>query len=601
MILHSGAYLRVSSGASAINTDVRSGAIVNGFTLQANSNVSILRDGELDVSNAIIRESAWIASGHSITDSLIEGNGGLISDPHLKGNGGLIVNGYGEDLTISGSAFVNIGNEGVISGISIYGYTSSRGAGDLCVSSGGKVYNASVDLYGDLYLFETGEAHQTIVRSGGRLYLGFNDADASYSDSHRGSRGGIAYDTILESGGSMRSYESGIASHVTVNSGASLTLSGGQIDEVTVNSGGYLYVSSGVATQISAVAGATVNGFTLSDGRSIDHLEYGKLNVSNATVNYLENACVSSGYSATNIRVIGGYNYGASLKVYDGGLIDSTYVTGGYYGQVWVSSGGVARNTVLANGQLDVVYSGVALGTVVSSGGYVFVDNGGVISNTTVLSRGNVSARSGGSLLDATVNANGSITLSNGGYASNVMVNSQGFLYVYSRSVAEDISLMSGGSLHVSSGGTAVIENYQGGFVSAYNGALVKFLSGFIGEENTQIVSANWEFAKTTVEAGGELRVLAGGRLVEGTIQSGGYLVVNPDATVSALTLQSGGYAELNGGVTVSALTLDAGATIGDLTNVGSSAIVLESYSDGVVTGRLENASFDGVLSIARS
>ena len=548
VILHSGAYLRVSSGASAVNTVVHSGATINGFIFQADSNVAILRDGELDVSNAVIREATRVGSGHSISESIIETGGTL----YLQG--------YGETLTIGGSGAISLEDGGIISGAVISGI-SGRNGGDLCVSSGGKLYGASVELYGDLYLFDTGEAYQTIVQSGGKLCLGFDDANWSYNDGHRGSRGGFAYDTVLEQGAAMFAYESGNASKVTVNSGASLTLTGGQIIDVTVTSGGFLYVSSGLASHISCIAGATINGFRLNEEQSINILEYGKFNVIGATLASYQNAALSSGFSATDLFVLSS----ANLNVYDGAIVDNAVISG-YSGKIWVSSGGLATQTIVSGGaHLNVMLNGLATNTLVTYSGGIYL-HGGVASETVLQNRGSANISSGGSMLDTMVNPGTYLSIVSG-YASDVIIHSQGTMNIYSRGVAEGITLSNGGYLCVSSGGTAIVGNYQGGIVSAYNGALVKFLSGFIGEGNILIVSSNWQFARTTVESGGELRVLSGGSLTGGTVESGGYLVVNSGAMVSALTLQSGGYAELNGGVVVSALMLDAGASIGDLSN----------------------------------
>ena len=318
------------------------------------------------ISSGIIlnNDSMYVSSGGTANDTTVNSGGRLdvssggtaIGVTVNYGSGLFLYGGYGKDVTIRNGASIVVGDQGILSNVSLIGQRG-RGAGDILVSSGGKVYSATVGLYGDFYLFGTAEANHTVVNSGGILYCGFND-DWGYVYPYYGSRGGIANDTTLESGGSMRLYASGSASNVAVNSGATLTLSGGYVDKASVNSGGSMAVSSGGTALHASVYCASME--VSSSG-------------------FVENALVEASPG----------NHGW-LVVYDGGTANNTTVKSS--GHQEVSSGGIAANAILI------------------SGGGMGVSDGGFAYNTTVSdwwSRLKVYA--GGTASDTIVNTSGSL------------------------------------------------------------------------------------------------------------------------------------------------------------------------------------------------
>ena len=374
------------------------------------------------------------------------------------------------------------------------------------------------------------------------------------------SSGGTANSTAITLNGVLQIYDGGTANSAAVDSGWLYVRSGGIANDAAVNSSGRFYIYSG----------GTAN---------------------DAVVNSLGGMYLCGTANSTTVNSSGG------IYVLREGAANNTVINGS--GRMYLSKFGTANSTTVnSRGGMYVYDGGVANNTFVNSNGHFMISSGATANETVVNYYGVLSVCLGGSAVDAVVNSMGNLRVI-GGTVINATVSSGGKLHILSRGTASNITLLSGGALYIFSGGSAVVENYHDGIVSAYNGATVKFLRAFISDGNTQLVSSGWQFENTVVEAGGELRVLANGKLTDATVQSGGYLVVNAGAAVSALTVQAGGYAEINGGVTVHGLSLGAGAELGGLSNTGSVAVMLKNYSNGIVSGKLENATLGGILSIA--
>jgi autotransporter passenger strand-loop-strand repeat protein len=320
---------------------------------------------------------------------------------------------------------------------------------------------------------------------------------------------------------------------------------------------------------------------------------------------------VSSGVTSSGLLI----SAGSVEYVLSGGTATNTTA----YGEVLVSSGGVANSTIVESGGVligNLTASGtvvenhgleqlggtaVDIDTIVSSGGVQWLNTSALASNTT-LSGGTqilggvtssipfgVQSATGGTAIGNVVDAGGKEFVGTGATASGTVLNSGGqqqvggsttWDYYYgvssgttvvmstnlSGGLASDTTVNSGGDQIVSSGGTAIGTTLY-------------------GEE--QVVLGGIASA-TTIEAGGAL--LAGSSTVSGTVVLSRGLEQLGVATVdSGTTVSVGGTQWLYQGASATDAILNGGIqVIGGLTS--STAFGVQSTTGGTATGTVVNS-----------
>ena len=263
---------------------------------------------------------------------------------------------------------------------------------------------------------------------------------------------------------------------------------------------------------------------------------------------------------------------GGHLTVDGGGAIVGTIDT--QAGETIISAGGTATGTTV-QGNLGStttggqIVEGVAISTLVASGGFEAVAFGGVTSGALVLKGGIEDVAVSGNAVGMTVNG-GSAVVSSGGTASGTTVTNGGVLTVSSGGTVSDVS---------DSGGRFTVAP-----VSVGNGGTMN-----VGGKATNVL----------VTSGGTLIVSSGG-VVD---QSRFFYTNEPPVTIqdpndpnvaAQVTVLSGGASygniEIDGGI----LTLDPGAYVGGMAIVHEGWLLLEHDSfGGIITDFGRSATLD--------
>ena len=279
---------------------------------------------------------------------------------------------------------------------------------------------------------------------------------------------------------------------------------------------------------------------------------------------------VPAGVTASNDIVIGTVSPPGELIVASGGSIVGTIVALG--GGAVIHAGGTATGTTLQN---DIYYGftggqyvngGVAISTLVASGGIEAVAGGGVTSGALVLKGGTdyigpfgfavgMTVDGGSAVVEFGTNAFGTSV----GTASGTTVTNGGLLWVKG-GIDSHASVTNGGTIDVSSSGNRGTDSGTS-----------------VGSGGTMNVSSGGTASGTSVGSGGTLNVSAGGVVSALTIKDPN----DPGVTAQANILSGGtvdGSTKINGGI----LTLDAGAVFqphAALTIVNNGWLLLEQNS----------------------
>jgi autotransporter passenger strand-loop-strand repeat protein/autotransporter-associated beta strand protein len=466
----------------------------------------------------------------------------------------------------------------ISSGVTSSGLTISSGD-PLVVLSGGTV-ESSVILSGGMATLSKGAFGSSLTVSKGGAVLG--PGDLMGSSTVAGALSGVTIGKLLSGDNS-----------VELTSGASA--SGVTLAEVGFNNHYGFFV---VSQTFEIDKGATATGTLVSGGSYVE--DFGS---ASGTVIGLqgEEAVFAGGVtsgdivqSEGNLALDGGTAVGATVQ--NGGTLDlGADVTRD------VTIGDVTRTTVLS-------------GVTVSSGGAIVLDGATVLSGVTV------SAVSGGIVTGTTVNSGatllgGALENSNtvAGSVSGAVV--QGYVF-------DDSSFPGEGSseLDVLSGGTAVdvdVDSYSS--IVVFRGATATGTSIAAGDSDVGgYMSVYGSGARTTVGAGCEEDVFAGGAASGDTVQSGGTLglyggaasgetvlsggtldlggdltsdftaaPVTSTLVISGVTVSSGGAVQLNSATVLSGVTVSlAGTVANDLTvSKGGSLLGPGDLDYGVIAG----------------
>lgn len=215
----------------------------------------------------------------------------------------------------------------------------------------------------EMYVYEGGTVQKTVVS-------GYYDDVKDIWVSGRLEIRGVANDTTVSSG--MMCISSGGRASDTVMNGGELFLGpGGAAVGATVNIGGYFDIESGG----SATAIRENGGYVyVEDGAAVTFVA----NNFREAVLSCNSATLHSGTTAAQTTL----EYEGQLEVHNGGVADSTtLVTSESY--LYVSSGGLANNTVISAGDVYVEDGGVVKNVAVSGGsGWLNIFSGGKATGT---------------------------------------------------------------------------------------------------------------------------------------------------------------------------------------------------------------------------
>ena len=144
-----------------------------------------------------------------------------------------------------------------------------------------------------------------------------------------------------------------------------------------------------------------------------------------------------------------------SATFISGDTLMSGVVLGSDY-QMYVAEGGVASMTTLNNGgAMYITDGGTAVGASFTPGGRGFVSSGGTISNASIiggesLNPATLKVSKGGVAIDTVVSSQGIMYVYFSGLASGATVESMASMYIYTSGAASDVTVLPGGGIHIS-------------------------------------------------------------------------------------------------------------------------------------------------------
>ena len=400
------------------------------------------------------------------------------------------------------------------------------------VMSGGKTNGSIIYSYGQQNVLSGGVSNNTTVQ-----YYGMQNINGSSYNSSvdtRGTinvnRGGYAEGTIVNGGtysvlsgasssqtivNSGREYVTGTEENATINGGTQEIKSGGIAENTTINNGGTQQVDEGGTakeTIISSGGSAVVYG--TSTGTLVDSGAKFKIYGSGVA----ENTIISGGTmevsgSGTSLssQMISGIQ-----RVY--GLASGSSISGGTQ---TVYSGGKAENTKISgDGIQNVSYSGLAVSTNLY-GGTQNINNGATAQNT-VLSGGEMNVLSGGTATGTELNTGTEIV---SGTDSGSIING-GLQQIASGGNAVSATI-NGGLQQIADGGKAVSTTINGGTQEIQEGGSSE--GTVINTNGLQQVASGGVSDNTTIN-GGEMNVLSGGTATGTELNSGTEIVSGTDS-----------------------------------------------------------------------
>ena len=475
------------------------------------------------------------------------------------------------DMEMSGVVLQSGGNNSMfVSEGGVANNTVVSSGGRLYVLSNGTAVNTMVSSGGGLTVSSGGTANSTTVDNGGHMVLDIsgiaNFTTVNYGGSVSIYDSGIANFTTVNYGGSVSIYDGGIVNYTTVGRGGCVCICFGIANSTTVNNGGYVDVSSGGIANYTTVnngghvdvsSGGTANYTTVGRGGWLNVSSGGTANSTTVSSGVWLN--VSSGGIANNTFV----NKSGTIYVSSGGIVNCITVSSG--GTVYIRSGGTMNSTTVNSGGYVYNSGGTLNSTTISSGGYVY-NSGGTLNSTTISSGGYVDIYSGGIANSTTVSTGGYVTVYSNGIANSTTVSNGGYVIINRNGIANSTTVSSGGNVSVTSGGTALnVINSGGNAIGVVIGGdtatvlkgrnadgtefyisngVASNIHGGLGVSNGGIANS------TTVNSGVYLHVSSGGMANRTTVSSGGYAYVSIGGIANYTTIVNGGYTYVyNGGI----------------------------------------------------
>jgi len=240
---------------------------------------------------------------------------------------------------------------------------------------------------------------------------------------------------------------------------------------------------------------------------------------------------------ASNPMVSGGYIYVESGGLTSGATVDSAYNSlGSFNGYEYVENGGVAIGTTVNANSYIYVSGGGKSIGTTVNGGDIYIESNGITNGTTVNGGGYEGIQNGGKAIDTTVNVGGYEDVLSGGTAIGTTVTETGYYF--------------SGNQYVETGGVASSTIMNGGQEQVYGvtvGTIINSGSEEVygGVTSGSIINSGGEeyvsagvASGTTVNSGGDEKIIYGD--VTGTTVNNGGLVYLFYGTLENLTLHSG-------------------------------------------------------------
>jgi autotransporter passenger strand-loop-strand repeat protein len=486
------------------------------------ANVEVLSNGMvLSASGGLV--SGYIASGGGAIEEIFSGGAALSSQIDDEADEIVFSGGIASDTQVDfATEIVSSG------GLAISTNLVLGGGGEQIVSSGGTASDTQVNFF--TFMLVTGGTARFVaisatasavvsgggvlsgatVSSGGRIAVeqGGSVSGAQLSSgAFEGISGGTDNATTISGGATEDVGFGATASGDTVLNGAQqFVFSGGTVSGETVSAGGFVFVYSGGvvsggvdAGRIVALPGATINVTTSGGGQVITSgvvIMSGNTpvlisggHISNVNVAPFETEYVLNAGATLN----GVVSSGAQAFVYAGGVISKAFIAG----NDTVLGGLVSQVTVLSGGG-EFVESGIASGTVIDSGGFQTVADGGIAISATAFIGGGIQ------YVDA------------GGLASGTFVQNEATAFIEDGGSGTATRIAGGGTEVVSGGGTEV-------GATDLDGSIFVWSSGTL--------------SAASVSAGGSAIISSGGIANDLTIMSGSFEVVSSGGLVSDTVL----------------------------------------------------------------
>ena len=459
------------------NQQVMSGGVAN------NSNV--FSGGQQNIS------SGGTAHNTNIQASAVQYVYGVANSTNIASQGSSTVNrgGVVNETTING------GTLSVLSGGKALGTILQSGTESVSGTDVGSVINGGVQQVN-----RNGTVQNTQINGGEQKVLVRGTATGSIISGGVQNVYGDSLSSEIKDNGVMNVYSSGYAENTLMSGGEMNVLSGG------FSSG--VQISGGVETVYGFDINGTVNGGIQkveADGQAEDIVIQGSGVQQILSGGYGFNANIKDG--GIQIAEQGGYAYRSN--VYDGGVLNAlgeAYEVTVYDGGVLnVEDGGLAADTQINGGVLTIHQGGTSQNTILASG----AENVYGTSNGTQINGGvqNVYGVANSSVLSA----GGVLNVEDGGLAADTQING-GVLTIHQGGTSQNTILASGAeNVYGTSNGTQI----NGGVQNVY------------GVANSSVVASGGEqrvygdVQSTQVNQSGILTVLSGGNVQNAQLTSG--------------------------------------------------------------------------------
>ncbi|MBQ4329487.1 MAG: AIDA repeat-containing protein, partial [Lentisphaeria bacterium] len=445
--IYSGNYMHVCSGGSADNTTLSRGGMM--YCYSDGYLNELIVEGYLSVSGGCFASNITINSGG--TAYLL----GVTSNVTVMSGGSMWQGGTASDVVLASGGYLRVGG-------SVSGLDFTPGAGRLIIA-GDDELGVNIDFNSEMtgcLLLDDNTGN--IISSGSEI------SDITVSKYNQSStlmvfNGGVAKNITISN--QYRQYvgvavfDGGVASSLTVSSGGQARiLSGGSVLEANVKQWGMLLIEQGgYASNVNLDWRGGI-GMMIAPGTYIAGTSDGnKFEMNNGYLNGFS----ANGY--TNLTVVsGGEAVNCSIECATMNV-----------------KGGTVRNISLySSGSIDV-NKGVATSLYFGSGASGWIGSEGIADNTSIY-KGRMEVYGGGSVTHTTVSY-GSFYIYSGGTANNTTLTgdyySRGYMYIYADGKANDTTVKSGGYMCISSGGVhrGSLQIESGATVSAYSGAIIDF------------------------------------------------------------------------------------------------------------------------------
>ncbi len=353
----------------------------------------------------------YISSGSTANNTTVNNSsclyilsGGVANNTQAVGNSAYV---YVSSGGVANNTTINGGQLHVSSGgrATVVYLLGGNGRGSNDVKNHGTIDDANIGEGGEYYVESGASANGAVISSGATLMVSKGaHATGIIASSGAALQLAVASDTYFEgtSDGNVLEMKNATLSNFVVEKGGAFQVySGGMASDVVVSSGGSAVVSSGgTATGITASNGAykefaiASNTYIAGTSESSSFV-FNTASLSDYVVGQRDIFGIHSGAVASNITIDGG-----QLSVYRDGYASGVVLLPGH---------GAAANDLRAYGRIDnatigsggeYYVQGVANDTTISSGGTLFLYNGGKLTGQMNFKNGAKVIASSGAIVD---------------------------------------------------------------------------------------------------------------------------------------------------------------------------------------------------------